>query len=182
MPADESLLQRLKEGEATAYEWLVGRFEGPLFRFFVCDHRDFHLAQEQTSETFAQLVRSLPAMTGTPGQLPGFVFSIARHIRSRHWRRPSLPHSPYGTAADVCDPHPSPAAQADNREQVERMLSALAGLDLPLREILFFRFIEGASLDEVAELTNLPLGTVKSHIHRGVAKLKSLLADSGCLP
>ena len=50
MLPDDTTFERLKAGEPAAYEWLVARYEAPLFRFFLCDHRDYHLAQEQTSQ------------------------------------------------------------------------------------------------------------------------------------
>jgi RNA polymerase sigma-70 factor, ECF subfamily len=59
MLQDESFLAQLKKGIPAAYVVLVERFEGPLYRFFYCSHRDHHLAQDQTAETFAQLVKSL---------------------------------------------------------------------------------------------------------------------------
>ena len=180
MPNDDSLLQRLKYGEAAAYEWLVSQFEGPLYRFFVCDHRDYHLAQEQTSETFAQLVRSLPTMKGDSGQLRSFIFSVARHVKLRQWRRPKRDETRIEDAGEICDPHPSPDVQADNREQMNRVLFAISSFEAPVRDALLFRFVEGYSLDEVAGMVELPLGTVKSHIYRGVLRLKKLLSESGC--
>lgn len=62
MGADDALASRLKSGDATAFEQLVARFEASLYRFFYCSHRDHHLAQEQTAETFAALVCALPNM------------------------------------------------------------------------------------------------------------------------
>lgn len=180
MSTDEELLDRLKAGEPAAYEWLVEHFEGPLFRFFVFDHHDYHLAQEQSSETFAQLVRSLPAMKGNREQLRAFVFSIARHVKLRQWRRPRVPHCPLADVEEMSDPRPSPVAQADNHEQIERILTAIRDFESNVRDVLLFRFVEGYAIEEVARLVNLPVGTVKSHIHRGVARLKTLLSDSGC--
>ena len=109
MSPEDSLLERLKEGNSAAFDWLVGHFEAPLFRFFVCDHRDYHLAQEQTSETFVQLVQSLPAMKGNSEKLRAFVFAIARHVKLREWRRPKPASSSIEYARDICDPRPSPA-------------------------------------------------------------------------
>lgn len=70
MESDPSFLNRLKDGDPAAYETLIEQFEGSLFRIFLCDHRDCHLAQEQTAETFAQLVRSLSIMKGEQDKLP----------------------------------------------------------------------------------------------------------------
>jgi RNA polymerase sigma factor (sigma-70 family) len=179
MSIDESLLLRLKGGESEAYEWLVSQFEGPLFRFFVFEHRDYHLAQEQTSETFIQLVRSLPKMKGHAGQLRAFVFSIAKHVKLRQWRQPKATHPPLEECEEICDPRPSPADQAEHREQVERVLRVIGRFEPAIRDVLLFRLVEGFSLDEVAGLVELPLGTVKSHLHRGIARLKKTLAESG---
>jgi RNA polymerase sigma-70 factor, ECF subfamily len=180
MSADDSLLQRLKAGEAAAYEWLVREFEGPLFRYFVCEHRDFHLAQEQTSETFVQLVRSIPSMKGSFQQLRAFVFSIARHMKSRHWRQSRFSTQPLPETDEICDPRPSPQAVTGSREQLDLVLLTIGQFEPTVRDVLLLRFVEGFSLEEVAGLVDLPLGTVKSHIHRGVTRLKKLLTDSGC--
>ncbi len=175
MVPDETIFQQLKAREPAAYEWLVVQFEAPLFRFFLCDHRDYHLAQEQTSETFVEIIRSLPRMQGTESQLRPFVFSIARHLKSRHWRKPVVVCSPIENALDIRDPAPAPEAIASNREQTQQMLNAIARFEPHVREILLLRFVEETSLDDITEIVGLPLGTVKSHIHRGIARLKSIL-------
>ena len=179
MSPDESLLERLKAGEHTAYEWLVAQFEGPLFRFFICEHRDYHMAQEQTAETFAQIVRSLPKMKGGGDQLRPFVFSIARHVKLRQYRRPKLPSTPLENASEIHDPGPTPEIVMANREQVERIMNAMSQFEPHVREILLLRFVEGSPLEEVASIVGIPVGTVKSHIHRGLARLKSALAETG---
>lgn len=180
MSTDETLLLRLKAGDAAAYEWLIGQFEGPLFRFFVCQHRDYHLAQEQTSETFVQVTRSISRMKGEIESLRAFVFAVARHVKLRHWRQPRLDNNSLADDVDVLDPHPTPAMQADQKEQMDLVLRSISQFEPTVRDVLLFRFVEGLSLGEVASLVELPLGTVKSHIHRGVVRLKKLLSDSGC--
>ena len=80
MLPDESFLDQLKAGLPAAYVILVERFEGPLYRFFLCDHRDHFWAQEQTAETFAQLVRSLPGMHGGSEQLRALPRIIAEAL------------------------------------------------------------------------------------------------------
>ena len=66
---------------------------------------------------------------------------------------------------------------ASDREQLEGVLDAISHLEDPLREVLILRFVEGCSIDEVAVALGLPVGTVKSHIHRSRTRLKQLLAD-----
>ena len=175
MADDDSMLNRLRRGQPEACEWLLEQFKDSLFRFFVCDHRDFHLAEEQTAETFAQLIRSLPTMHGNQNQLRSFVFSIARHVQLRHWRRPRIPRCDAEPASGIADPRPAPEYQLADREEVNRILTFISEFESPLREILLLRFVEEHSIDEIGIELALPHGTVKSHIHRGIARLRALL-------
>lgn len=180
MNSDDSFLSRLKEGQPVAYETLVEQFEGPLYRFFLCDHRDHHVAQEQTAETFTQLVRSLPTMQGGPEKLRAFVFGVARHVQRRRWRRRKTSHLPIEVAVDISDPRPSANNQVSAREELEHVLKAVSSLEQPLQNVLLLRFVEDCSLDEIAKALEMPVGTVKSHIHRGRNRLKQIFKIEDC--
>ena len=180
MTLDDSLLDRLKDGDAAAYEILVEQFEGPLYRFLLCSHGNHHLAQEQSAETFAQLVRSLPNMKGGCQQLRPFVFAVARNVQRRQWRKRNKTHLPLAIALDKSDDRPSPAQEASDREQLQRALSAIRCLREPVRTVMVLRFVEHLSLEEIAESLQIPMGTVKSHIHRGRARLKQTFAEEEC--
>jgi RNA polymerase sigma-70 factor, ECF subfamily len=182
MQPDELFLEELKQGAPAAYARLVEQFEGPLYRFFLCDHRDHHLAQEQTAETFAQLVRALPTMRGSCDQLRAFVFATARHMQLRRWRQQKQPTFSLSEALHVSDPQPSPAAAAVEREQIDRVFCAIHCLGEPLRHVLMLRFVEECSLEEIATILEMPVGTVKSHIHRGRTQLKLALTEQECKP
>jgi hypothetical protein len=66
--ADDEFVRSLKRGEADAYEALVRRFEGPLYRYFLASHGDAQLAGEQSADCFSDLVESLPKMSGGSAQ------------------------------------------------------------------------------------------------------------------
>ena len=89
--------------------------------------------------------------------------------RRRHW-----------PALEVADPAPSPPVAAADREQLERVLLAIRQLEDPLPSILVLRFVEGLSVEEIATALEMPLGTVKSHIHRSRTRLKQLFAEKEC--
>lgn len=178
MNAQLSFHDRLKQLQPDAFEALVAEYERPLYRLFYCDHRDYHLAQEQTAETFAQLVRSIPSMRGGPEKLRAFVFGVARHVQQRNWRKTKREQVSIESAKEsILDPGPSPVRNADAREQVERLLDAVGRLEQPMKSVILLRFVEGLSLSEISEALKLPLGTVKSHIHRGRARLKHELGE-----
>ena len=180
MILDESLLIQLKDGQAAAYEVLVGHFEEPLYRFFLYAHGDHHMAQEQSAETFTQLVRSLPKMKGGCDQLRAYVFGIARNVQRRQWRKKKAQHVSLTVAMEESDNRPSPARQASDREQLQRVLSAIQSLDEPVRNVMVLKFVEEFSLDEIAQALQMPVGTVKSHVHRGRARLKHIFAEEEC--
>jgi RNA polymerase sigma-70 factor (ECF subfamily) len=177
MLSDESFLNRLKAGEPAAFALLVERFEGPLYRFFLCDHRNHHTAQEQTAETFTQLVGAFSRMRGGCEQLRAYVFATARHIQLRRWRDHKKQPAPLTEALNISDSRPSPVAVASDREQLERVLNAIGQLEEQARNVLLLRFVEGCSIDEVAEALAIPVGTVKSHIHRSRSQLMQFFSE-----
>jgi RNA polymerase sigma-70 factor (ECF subfamily) len=60
-------------------------------------------------------------------------------------------------------------------ERATEIRAAVAALPEPYREVVALRFFGEASLDEIARLTERPLGTVKTHLHRGLARLRARL-------
>ena len=177
MDSDKSLIEQLKAGNCTAYEHLVERFEAPLYRFFLCHHRNHHTAQEQTAETFAQLVQSFVSMRGGCEQLRAYVFATARHVLQRRWRQATERLSSFAEASSVSDPSPSPVTLASDREQLERVLNVISKFEEPERSVLLLRFVECYSINEIALALKLPLGTIKSHIHRSRSRLKQIFAE-----
>lgn len=182
MGSEELLLAQLRQGTPAAYATLVERFEGPLYRFFYFDHRNHHVAQEQSAETFAQLVRSLPGMRGGHEQLRAFVFATARHVQLRRWRQRRRQAAPLSEAQEISDRRPSPDIVAAHREQLERVLHAIGRLEGPVRQVLLLRFVEGCAIEEIAQSLEMPEGTIKSHIHRGRMQLKEMLSEKECQP
>lgn len=177
-PWNPILLERLKGGDPSAFERLVEDYEGPLFRFFVCDHRNRHLAEDQSAETFAQLVRAIPMMTGDVGQLPAFVFTIARRVKQKDWRKRSLPTDPIDAAQQIPDARPSPDANMESNEQIAEVMAAIGALELNAREAMLLHYVEGFSIDRVSDALGQPSGTIKSMLHRARKRVRDYLQAS----
>lgn len=71
-----------------------------------------------------------------------------------------------------------PAHSVLRTERDAQLRAAVAGLDEPYREIVALRFFAERSLNEIAEATDRPLGTVKTQLHRGLARLRRVLEDT----
>jgi RNA polymerase sigma-70 factor (ECF subfamily) len=175
MHEDDTWLIGLRKGEPAAYVKLVGRFEGMLYRYFLASHGDPQLAGEQSADCFGELARAFRKMKGGPQQIRPFVFSVARNVLRRRWRRAHTKPEPLEAAAEVADCGASPNAMAEHREELSRFMEALSELDRDSREIFLLRYVEQLSLHEVATIVGKPLGTVKSLVHRGRERLRELL-------
>ncbi len=73
-------------------------------------------------------------------------------------------------------PDADPAGQAVRAERFTSIRNAVASLEEPYREVVALRFFAELSLAEIADETGRPLNTVKTHLHRGLAKLRDRLA------
>jgi RNA polymerase sigma-70 factor (ECF subfamily) len=105
--------------------------------------------------------------------------------RTVAWRDPSRAHDgagapgPADIAADrasvAAAPLTDPAILSMRAERATEIRTAVAALPEPYREVVALRFFGEASLDEIARQTGRPLGTVKTHLHRGLARLRTQL-------
>lgn len=72
------------------------------------------------------------------------------------------------------------AARHETKDEISKIL--LSGLPIDQARVIFLRFFKELTLEEIAEVLDMPLGTVKSHLHRGLLKLRKLLSKKGILP
>jgi RNA polymerase sigma factor, sigma-70 family len=119
-------------------------------------------------------------MRGTCDQLRAYVFATARHIQLRRFRERKVPLAPSSDQLDIADAQPSPENVVSDREELERVLDAVSQFEDPLPNVLVLRFVEGCSIEEVAQALDLPVGTVKSHIHRARSRLKQIFSKREC--
>ena len=178
MTAEDDFLSRLRNGEHDAFEVLVDRFEGPLYRYFLASHGDPQLAGEQSADCFGNLVESLPKMTGGPSQLLPFVFAVARNVLRREWRRKSSDFAPLDVAAEATDNRPAPDIEFETKDESARAIEAIQSLDPATRDVFLLRFVEQMSVADVALAVGEPVGTIKSRLHRGRQRLQEILQST----
>jgi RNA polymerase sigma-70 factor, ECF subfamily len=169
------LLPGLRAQQAEAFEVLIARFEGPLYRFFYYSHGDTDLARDQSADTFAELVTALPKMRGGEEQLRAFVFGVARNVLRRGWRVRTIPAATDEELESVQDMRPGTFEQVAQRESFRRAIQLIGQFDEPARQVMLLRFVEDLKLVEVSGSMGMPLNTVKSIIRRSCAKLREHL-------
>ena len=191
LPGEIEFLERLKTGDAEAFDELVGRFSTDIYGLLVRLTEDAEEAKDLTQETFLSVVRSVKSFRGD-ASLKTWLYRIAinqARNRQRWWRSrrfgltfsldsSSEPDEPslHDTLAD--DNQQSPEDFALQREQETMIRQALKKLPLAFREAVILRDIEGLSYEEIAAALETNIGTVKSRIARGREELKRKLQRS----
>jgi RNA polymerase sigma factor (sigma-70 family) len=184
---DAGAVARCKAGDEAAFEALVARHEGELYRLCLrlLGNRDD--AIEATQETFLRIVRALPRFRGEAAFRTwawGIALNVCRNrvktvaariaARSESFERESSEGEP--VALPIPDAAPNPEARAYGSELRHALQRALVALSVDHREILVLREIEGLDYDALAELLGCAEGTVKSRLARARAALREALA------
>jgi RNA polymerase sigma-70 factor (ECF subfamily) len=165
------LTVRWQRGDRSAFECIVRLWERSLFYYLRRLAPSEADAWELLQETWLKTLRSLASLRD-PHALPAFLYRTARNAAISRLRRPEFFQTDLD-AARMCEDAPTdPIASFDDAEQVHH---ALAQLPLLQREALTLFFLQELSLDEMAVLLGVPVGTVKSRLHYGKQAIRTIL-------
>ncbi len=187
-PADPSrerdlrLAQRARDGDLDAFNELVTLHQDHLLALAARLTGDIDAAHDAVQEAFIRAFRNLHTFRGDSFRawLVRIAVNTSTDVLRARKRRPSEPYperedEPWepGDAAA-----PDPEREAIRRAQSRVLSAALAGLTDGQRAAILLYDVEGFDYPEIARLTGVSLGTVKSRIHRGRLALRGLLHDS----
>ena len=190
---EATLIAELKAGSEAAYTWLVGEFHQPVYSLVYRILTDPADAADTTQEVFLKVFRGMRHFHGE-SSLKTWVYRIAIHEASnrRRWwfrhksKETSMEPQETGSVersifsayeAAVIDKHKSPFENAADDELRIVIESELRKVPEPYRTAIVLRDIEELSYQEIAEITQVSLGTVKSRITRGRDALREVLTE-----
>ena len=190
-PEEADVVAELKAGSEEAFAWLISTYHQPLYSVIARMLQNPADAADVTQDVFIKVFRGIGGFHGE-SSLKTWMYRIALHEASnqrrwwsRHCRQEVTIETETGHSADgqpICikdtlvDANESPfdlAAHAEIRARVEAELREISE---PFRSVLILRDIEGLAYEEIAEILNVQLGTVKSRLMRGRAQIKARLA------
>ena len=186
---EASIVAELKAGSENAYEWLIAHYHQPVYGLVYRILNDSADAADTTQEVFLKVFRGIKRFNGQ-ASLKTWIYRIALHEASnqRRWwfrhkrRETSMEGCPaedegqsFGLKDTLIDEHESPFDLAAHEEIRSKVEEELAQVPEPFRTTLVLRDIEGLSYEEIAEILQVSLGTVKSRLMRGRFALKRRL-------
>ena len=173
--SDECLASRYQQGDALAFEELVGRYHGPLYHFAYRLLGRAEDAEDATQDAFVQVWQKAASYSPERGDPAAWLTGIVRYRALDALRK---------LGREVLSDDPDLGDEAEEPDIVERLDARLAQdalrrclgeLDEPQRRSVVLAFVEGLTHTEIAARLAAPLGSVKSWVRRGLIALRSCL-------
>ena len=173
MESDDDLVRRTLEGDLRAFEELVARHE-PVVRRVAARIVGREEAQDVSQDALLRAFHRLRRYRGG-GAFRPWLLQITHNTAVSALRRRREPAEDDAALDERPSGDPIPADRLEQRERVERLEAKLALLRPEHRSVLVLRDVEGLSYDDVARVTEMPLGSVKGRLHRARSELIELL-------
>ena len=187
---DQEVVGLACAGREAAYRELIRRYERPVFSLIFRMVRDRETAEDLSQETFIKVLNHIDRYR-PEFKFSSWLFKIANnltidHLRKRQLKTISIDGSPHAATAaeveassfDVEARGETALEELESRELGGAIEKAIAKLRPEYRACILLRHVEERSYEEIAATLDLPLGTVKTYIHRARHELREYLSDT----
>ena len=184
---DADVVALAQRGREDAFRELVRRYERPVFSLVFRIVRDSATAEDLAQDTFIKVLNNIDKYR-PEFKLSSWLFKIANnvaidHLRRRQLNTVSMDGSPHASTAadieatrfDVASDDESALEEIESKELGSAIEHAIGKLRPEYRSCILLRHVEGRSYEEIAATLDLPLGTVKTYIHRARHELREAL-------
>ena len=179
---DQTLIERCRTGDAAAFEPLVQKYRDRAWRLAFNVLRDREDAWDVTQEAFVRAWQALPSFRGQSAFYT-WLFRIVVNVAADRARQRAARGRAFGTERvseeewerTMVDQGAAPDDEARRAQERERITRALAALPEHHRTIIMLSDLEGLSYREIAEVLDIPMGTVMSRLHHARKRLRDIL-------
>ena len=186
MEQEMAVIRRAQQGDTEAFEMLLSAYEKPVYNLCLRMTGNAEDAADLTQEAFLKIWRGLGNYK-FESSFSTWVYRLTTNVsidflRGKKRRQTvsiTVEEEDGAAELEVPDPAPLPEEQLLHREKKAQIASAMNQLDEEARLILTLRILEDLSYEEIARVTGLKDGTVKSRLARARLKLKKILTESG---
>ncbi len=185
---DQEVVAHARKGREAAYRELIGRYERPVLSLIYRMVRNREKSEDLAQETFIKVLNALDRYDPSY-KFSSWIFKIANNtaldaLRRKEPQTLSLQGSPHASTAEEAEASSltavsgdeTPEEYAENRELGVQIEMAMEKLRPEYRTAIVLWHMEARPYDEIAEIMGLPLGTVKTYIHRARNELRRHLA------
>ena len=187
--SDQELVRLCLKSDERAARELVDRFQRPVFSLVYRMVRDRELAEDLTQEVFVRTFNNLQRYDRSY-KFSSWLFKIAYNLTVDYLRKKRVKTISIHGSPDAVTPErqeatslalesdtESPAAMTESKELAGYLEEAIAKLRPEYRTAILLRHVEGRAYEEIADIMDVPLGTVKTYIFRARRELREHLGD-----
>lgn len=178
---DSKVVERCVKGDFQAWDGLVRTYTGRLLNMAFRYTGNYSVAEELTQDVFLRIYQNLGSFRSETGSLQNWILRVGRNLIIDHYRAHKREKTVAGSEElellDFGDQsgRQSPFENLHLKEKAKFLYSGLGRLSPELKEAVILRDIEGFAYQEIAEILEIPEGTVKSRINRGRIELARIL-------
>ncbi len=180
MNDDAELIEQTLAGRSAAFGLLVRKYQNRLYNVVFHVVGNSEDAEDVVQEAFVQAYLKLDSFEGKSAFYT-WLYRIAFHAaidrkRSRRYAPVRAPGGP-GDLSEVIDRGDGPTDRLERREQQRQVREAIERLDEDHRAVLVLREMDGCCYETIAEILDVPIGTVRSRLHRARLQMRQLLQE-----
>lgn len=166
---DEKIMYEVKSGQLSALTELFGRYNVPLYNFFLKLTMDTTTSEDLTQNLFYRIIRYRHTFSNTTGTFKSWIYQMARNLHADHCRQKQriaevVNQTNYEEVTDK--------EEGFNEMDFEKLKHALQKLGAVDRELIVLSRYEGLKYAEIAKMKNMSLSSVKVQIHRAIKLLR----------
>jgi RNA polymerase sigma-70 factor (ECF subfamily) len=182
---DGELIEKAISGRELGFEELVNRYQRQITSYVYRMLNNYDAALDVTQEVFIKVYNSLDKYS-SEYKFSTWLYRIAHNAAIDHMRRNSVPQQSLdietkdGTyQLQIESPQPNPEQMRERSEWRTEIESVVKCLPTVYRELILLRHAQDLSYDEIAEVTELPLGTVKNRLFRAREMMREIFVERG---
>lgn len=176
METDEHLAKRLQDGDKNALATLVTRHHAPLIGYLyrMCGGNRA-LAEDMTQEAFLRVIRAIDQYH-YPRPFKAWLYTIATNLIRDHYKRAETRYATVDVdSATLAATHGRPERDIEQQDDAQQVIDALTVLSETHRAVVVLRYYQELPLNDIADILDIPTGTVKSRLANGLKKLRQAL-------
>ncbi|MEN3184902.1 MAG: RNA polymerase sigma factor [Atribacterota bacterium] len=182
--SDREIVREVLNGNPDLFEVLVARYEKPIFNYVYGMVRHRQDAEDLTQEAFVKAFFALKTYKES-FEFSTWMYRIARNVCLDYFRRQKIRsffslNTPVGEeeedeVGDFLPAGKDPEEGVLEGELLEKVSEAVGKLPWKFREVIVLRYVEELPYEDIAQILGVPIGTVKTYLHRAKLRLKEML-------